>query len=29
MDTANALAHSLETASEKKTPVDIAKVKNI
>ena len=29
MDTANALGHSLETASEKKTPVDIAKVKNI
>ena len=29
IDTANALAHSLETASEKKTPVDIAKVKNI
>ena len=29
MDTANALAHSLETASEKKTPVDIATVKNI
>ena len=29
MDTANELAHSLETASEKKTPVDIAKVKNI
>ncbi len=29
MDTANALAHSLETAAEKITPVDIAKVKNI
>ena len=29
MDTANALARSLETAAEKKTPVDIAKVKNI
>ena len=29
MDTANALARSLETASEKKTPVDIAKVKNL
>ena len=29
MDTANALAHALETASEKKTPVDIATVKNL
>ena len=29
MDTANALAQSLETASGKLTPVDIAKVKNI
>lgn len=29
MDTANALAHSLETAAEKKEPVDIATVKNI
>ena len=29
MDTANALAHALETASDKKTPVDIATVKNI
>ena len=29
MDTANALAHSLETASDKKTPVDIATVKNL
>ena len=28
MDTANALAHALETASDKKTPVDIATVKN-
>lgn len=29
MDTANALAHALETSSDKKTPVDIATVKNI
>ena len=29
MDTANALAHALETASDKKTPVDIATVKNL
>ncbi len=29
MDTANALAHALETAADKKTPVDIATVKNI
>ncbi len=29
MDTANALAQSLETATHKLTPVDIAKVKNI
>ena len=29
MDTANALAHALETASGKKTPVDIATVKNL
>ena len=29
MDTANALAHALETASDKKTPVDIAIVKNL
>ena len=29
MDTANALGHALETASDKKTPVDIATVKNI
>ena len=29
MDTANALAHVLETASDKKTPVDIATVKNL
>ena len=29
MDTANALAHALETASDKKTPVDIAAVKNL
>ena len=29
MDTANALARSLETASDKKTPVDIATVKNL
>ena len=29
MDTANALAHALETASDKKTPVDIAPVKNL
>ena len=29
VDTANALAHALETASDKKTPVDIATVKNL
>ena len=29
MDTANALAHALETASDKKAPVDIATVKNL
>ena len=29
MDTANALAHALETAYDKKTPVDIATVKNL
>ena len=29
MDTANALAHALATASDKKTPVDIATVKNL
>ena len=29
MDTANALVHALETASDKKTPVDIATVKNL
>ena len=29
MDTANALAHALETASDKKTPVDIATVKTL
>lgn len=29
MDTANALAHALETASDKKTPVDIATIKNL
>ncbi len=29
MDTANALAHALETTSDKKTPVDIATVKNL
>ena len=29
MDTANALAHALETASDKKTPVDIATVKSL
>ena len=29
MDTANALAHALETVSDKKTPVDIATVKNL
>ena len=29
MDTANALAHALETASDKKTPVDIATVQNL
>ena len=29
MDIANALAHALETASDKKTPVDIATVKNL
>ncbi len=29
MDTANALAHALETASDKKTPVDIATVKKL
>ena len=29
MDTANALAHALETASDKKTPVDIATVNNL
>lgn len=29
MDTANALAHALETSSDKKTPVDIATVKNL
>ncbi len=29
MDTANALAHALETASDKKTPFDIATVKNL
>ena len=29
MDTANALAHALETASDKKTTVDIATVKNL
>ena len=29
MDTANALAHALETASDKKTPVDIATVRNL
>ncbi|RGT78616.1 carbamoyl-phosphate synthase large subunit [Agathobacter rectalis] len=29
MDTANALAHALETASDKNTPVDIATVKNL
>ena len=29
MDTANALAHALETASDKKTPVDIATDKNL
>ena len=29
MDTANALAHALETAFDKKTPVDIATVKNL
>ena len=29
MHTANALAHALETASDKKTPVDIATVKNL
>ena len=29
MDTANALAHASETASDKKTPVDIATVKNL
>ena len=29
MDTANALAHALETASDKKTPVDISTVKNL
>lgn len=29
MDTANALAYALETASDKKTPVDIATVKNL
>ena len=29
MDTANALAHALETDSDKKTPVDIATVKNL
>lgn len=29
MDTANALAHALETASDKKTPVDIATAKNL
>ena len=29
MDTANALAHALETASDKETPVDIATVKNL
>lgn len=29
MDTANALAHALETASDKKTPVDVATVKNL
>ena len=29
MDTANALAHALETASDKKTPVDIATFKNL
>ena len=29
MDTANALAHALETASDKKTPGDIATVKNL
>lgn len=29
MDTANALAHALETASDKKTPVDITTVKNL
>ena len=29
IDTANALAHALETASDKKTPVDIATVKNL
>lgn len=29
MDTANAFAHALETASDKKTPVDIATVKNL
>ena len=29
MDTANALAHALENASDKKTPVDIATVKNL
>ena len=29
MDTANALAHALETASDKKTPVNIATVKNL
>lgn len=29
MDTANALAHALETASDNKTPVDIATVKNL
>lgn len=29
MDTANALAHALETASDKKTPIDIATVKNL
>ena len=29
MDTANALAHALETASDKKTPVDVATVKKL
>ena len=29
MDTANALAQALENASDKKTPVDIATVKNL